>query len=567
MKVRIMVRGKNFIKKWVLAAVFMCLFFCLAIKSFYGFGWDDEGYYLSVTHRFFLGEIPIYDEWNPGQLSGMLLLPLYALYRMIMGNGEGIVIFFRLFYLVLLFWKSIFAFLVIKKLTGKEEPALLAAAFFLVYSTENKALFSYSDLAVSYLGLALLLLLWEEITEKKKIWVYFAAGVSFVLAVFANPYNIIVYFYFLGLAVWDWRKKKKPSCLPYFGAFTCGCCLIGFGFLGYLLIHAPLQDLLTAFKYFVNYPGHSASNVLVSLAKWLWYAGKPYSVFIIVQAIIFLYVLKKMRAEGLAAKQKKVLFGVEIICAFFYCVIQYLFMADKNVIGIVFIPISVLGFLCFIMSIKKDWRLFLIVYVPGILMSIAFQCASDTGIFAMITGFVLSAMASVALIFGFMKENLEIKQKHAVYILLTMALCYTFTVRICYCRYNAYEEIYDSRIINGPYRGILTDARQKEFYEKSMQELNMIVGQTTKEDSILVLGSNMWMYLCLDRKIAAPATFRMNLEHECFQPYFEMHPNKMPIRIYANDLCEEELEDNILLSGEAYSIIYSGVGRIYERKQ
>ncbi len=562
-----MVRDKDFIREWIPVAVLMCLFLCLVIKSFFGFGWDDEGYYLSVTHRFFLGEIPIYDEWNPGQLSGMLLLPFYALYRTVVGSGEGIVIFFRLLYLVLLFWKSMFAFLVIKKITGKTEPALLAAAFFLVYSTENKALFSYSDLAVSYLGLALLLLLWEEITEKKQIWVYFAAGISFVLAVFANPYNIIVYFYFAGLAVLGCRKEKNKRCLFHFGVFTGGCCLIGFGFLGYLLFHAPLQDLLTAFKYFVNYPGHSASNVLLALAKWLWYAGKPYNVFIIVQAIIFLYVLKKLMEGGLTAKQKKVLFRVEIMCAFFYCAIQYLFMDDKNVIGIAFIPISVMGLLCFIMSRKKDWRLFLLLYVPGILMSIAFQCASDTGIFAMITGFVLSAMASVVSIFDFMKENLEIKQKHTVYILLAAALCYTFAVRLYYCKYNVYEETYDSRIISGPYRGILTDARQKKFYEESMQELNMIARQTTREDHILILGNNMWMYLCLDRGIAAPATFRMDLDHACVRPYFAMHPDKMPTRIYANDLCEDEGKDNILFNGEVYSVMYSGVGKIYERKQ
>lgn len=40
----------------------------LLVRSFYSFCGTDECFYLSTTHRFWQGDKPIIDEWNPAQM-------------------------------------------------------------------------------------------------------------------------------------------------------------------------------------------------------------------------------------------------------------------------------------------------------------------------------------------------------------------------------------------------------------------------------------------------------------------------------------------------------------------
>lgn len=537
----------------------------LGVKAFWGFGWDDEGYYLSIVHRFYMGEIPMFDEWYPSQLSGVLLLPVYSLYKMMNNSGTGIVLFFRLFYLFMLFVNSMLVYFIVKKYAKKEIVAFFAAAFLLIYSTENKALYSYSDLAVSFLIFSLLLILVEETLCSNSKAIYFGAGLSFVCAIFANPYLIVIYVYLIVLTLIKWKKKKDNRSIVNLLLFTAGCCLLGFAFIGYLLCHASVKDLIECFMYFVNFPGHAAKNIFVDIVKWCWYVVKPYSLPLIgVQAVIFAYAIL-CQFTGKMKISKELLFGVELICAVLYILIQCFFMEDDYVIGIAYIPLAVLGFLCFVLIKGRDWKMFLIVYVPGILMSVAYQCSSDTGIFAITTGFVVVSIAAVVLIYHFLCENSCATMRYGYIIFLSIVLSWTLCTRIIYCRYNEYEETYNCRMESGPYKGIVTDERQKKYYEDSLKEMEIMQNQMEEDDTVLILGNNMWMYMCLDRRVAAPTTWRMTVEHEYFEPYFDMHIGKMPRFIYANESSEVYNHNSLILVGEVYTCIYEGRGKIYSK--
>ena len=51
-------------------------------KSLYGFGGNDEAFYLTIPNRFLMGDAPIKDEWHLSQLSGFLLMPFVWLYNL-----------------------------------------------------------------------------------------------------------------------------------------------------------------------------------------------------------------------------------------------------------------------------------------------------------------------------------------------------------------------------------------------------------------------------------------------------------------------------------------------------
>lgn len=529
----------------------------LVVKSFVGFGWDDEGYYLAVVHRFWTGDLPILHEWIPSQLYALLLLPTYGGVRMIAGE-EGIILFFRLFYLAFRFTISLMVFFVIKRYTKRVGTAFVSAAILLIFCKENMAMYSYSDLGVSCFAISVVLLLYGEWTAHKKKWVYFVAGLGFVASVFSNPYMLFIYVYFVLVMVCFWKKKKDISYLICLGIFTAVCCLVGFSLFGYLAARVPLGDLREALYYITHNPQHELHNPFISVMKWCWYAVKPYH-------IVVLPLLGSFLLAGKGKHIKEVFYG-EMLCAVLYVVIQYFFMEDKNVIGIAYIPLSVFGLFCFLITRKRDWISMLLLYIPGILMSMAFHCASMTGIFTMTTGFTISAMASVIFIERLLREQKELCSWKVVNVFLGLLLLYTGIIRVAYCRFNAYETVYNAWLESGPYKGILTDEAQKEFYEESLSELALLEEETSKEENILILGNNMWMYLCVDRPVGSPSVWRAEVDNPLFEPYFAMYPDKIPSIIYMNEFCQTVAEKQILLDETAYEVRYIGVGKVYGRK-
>lgn len=555
--------GKNFLKSHKYILLLSGIALCLAVKSFFGFGWDDEGYYLSVAHRFFMGEVPLYEEWFPASLSGCLLYPIYALYRWIMGSGEGSILFFRLFFLLLLFLNSLFVYRIIRKYTQKEKVAFFAAAFLLVYSKQNVALYSYNDMAVAGLILSTILLFYEETARKKKRSVYAMAGVCFVLTVFCNPYCFLLWIYFVFLAFLLWRKEKDQNRLIYLGYFTLGCCLLGVPFLILVFTNSSWNGLVTSLYYVIHGFGFIQESIWVKLLKGCWYSGKAYSLpGIMLQIVFFSYAVMQAAQKKLTVRKKDILMSAQILCTLWYLLGQFLLLEDQNVIGIAYIPLSVLALMCFILTEKKDWLPVLLFYVPGILMSAAFQCSSGTGIYAITTGFTVAAVGATLMAAAYLRENGN--RAWAVWSVLILVLMNTFLMRMSYTRFAVWEEHYDCRIESGPYRGIITDTDQKKFYEQTMAEIDML-NREGEEDHVFLVGKNTWMYLCTDRKAGTPTTWRMHPQNPLLENYFEIHPDKTPEWIYVDGTWEQAYGETILLNGKTYTRIYSGVGNMYRK--
>ena len=51
----------------------------LLYRCFFSFVWSDESFYLSLVHRFWVGDRPVIDEWPGVQFYAVALLPLYSI--------------------------------------------------------------------------------------------------------------------------------------------------------------------------------------------------------------------------------------------------------------------------------------------------------------------------------------------------------------------------------------------------------------------------------------------------------------------------------------------------------
>ena len=106
---------KEFIRK---NYAYICLAVCFLVllwRSFLGFCWTDESFYVSTADRFYRGAIPLVNEWYRTQMSSFLMVPFYGIYMLIAGSNTGVILYFRLLYLVLSGAVSLLYFRILRK--------------------------------------------------------------------------------------------------------------------------------------------------------------------------------------------------------------------------------------------------------------------------------------------------------------------------------------------------------------------------------------------------------------------------------------------------------------------
>ena len=156
-------------------------------KCSYGFGGNDEAFYLTTAHRLSLGDIFIQDEWHLSQLSGFLVLPIVSLYRLIMGSTEGILLTMRFLYVILHAAVSVFIY---RKLKNYGYLSVFAAILYFIFTPYDIMALSYNTMALELLVLTGILISTEN---KEKKLPFILSGLTFAGAVLCCPYLAAVY--------------------------------------------------------------------------------------------------------------------------------------------------------------------------------------------------------------------------------------------------------------------------------------------------------------------------------------------------------------------------------------
>ena len=98
---------------FVFGAVIFVMGCILACRAFYGMDVTDETFYLSTAKRFSDGDMLLRDDWNTGQVFGLILLPLYRVYVSVTGSSDGIILFTRINFVILEVYTSCFLYKVL----------------------------------------------------------------------------------------------------------------------------------------------------------------------------------------------------------------------------------------------------------------------------------------------------------------------------------------------------------------------------------------------------------------------------------------------------------------------
>ena len=530
---------------------YICFFICflfLLWRSFKGFCWTDESFYVSTADRFYRGAVPLVDEWYRTQLSSLLMVPFYALYIAVTGSNAGIILFFRILYLLL----SVIAALICFSVIRKERPdhvAAIAALFVMCYAHLNNATFSYYMLSEILLVISLMLI--YDCRKNAKRGVLLTAGVLIALSVLSMPAFVAGYALMIVLAALlvitgkirivpgkirnmiDAPYIKKALLYTFIGIAVPAVCFIIFMLtktspgrlmetLPYALVDREHSNTL---GYYIRKPHRSLMEVF---GVWTY----CYYILIAASALFSKWLKKHPFCEIVAVADIAV-----------FAAAAYLSFGRTGYIQAAFFMFVIT---IFFISEKKDSALFFLTAVPSVAVAVIYCFTSSDFLYVMAIGFAIGSGAGVCMLHDFAEGNLKTDEgrswlKKTVYVLISAACIYSISVTFALRMKNVYRDApigeLDRVIPEGAAKGLYTTDEHLQQYLDVCEVIEEYCNGTDKFEVISgnpdgnVLFSKIlpWGYVHSSLDCGYPTTWRATAyDTDQLEKYYSVSTSASP---------------------------------------
>lgn len=521
---------------WIFAGGMLLLFVIFAWRQFYGFNKNDEIFYISTVYRFFQGDAMLVDEWNNVQLFAFVTYPLYCLIRLFHHSNEGIVVIFRIAYLICQSAAAIYCFCRMRRFGWVR---ILPGLFYFSTTPYNINSLSYNTLAFGFVLLTLVTLASEE---KLKVWDSVLCGVFTAGAVLANPYAVLLFLVYGMVCVvfssYNYKRGKHTDAalsVKHFFWMGAGAFLVFVLFVIFVFSRGSLDEILESITYIVM-DTERQKSFWEKFAKYFIRIHRYYKIQVYVTGILII-----MR---LADRNKKINGAVYLavsMAAAIPSVIKYGFFWEMVGINHVLIPLSFSGLIAHIISEEKDRRLFYGWYVPGLFYTLLAHFATNTGILTVSASYMIASAASILLLCKALKE-----QKQGKWLRIFMGVL--FIVQFAACVWQRVTYVWgdeplpylEYRLTDGPMKGVYTSEKNELLYQEVLQDMKDL--KLTSEDKLFVIGIAPWMYLNTDAECAAYSTWETLETDPLIEIYYEIRPEKLPTVVYCYEYDESILE-------------------------
>lgn len=498
----------------------------------YGFGGDDEGFYLTIANRLTLGDRLFTDEWHLSQLSSFFLYPFVRLFKAITGGTDGILLASRRLYLVC---HSAAAAAVYFRLRKYGAFSVLGSIFFLLFTPFDMMTCSYNTVAIDALALC-----GAFAASYEKDADMLLAGVFLAFAVVCCPYLAFAYVLYAlvccaykllyrkcGKAFFSFRPfSPKALCLV-----TAGAGLVFILFLVFLLSHTSVREIAESLTGLFSDPEHPSYSVFYMLKHYIYcivtshpYALIPIGIYALSLAVLALDKNRKRHALTY--------FALSAAASVLWLALFVPELIEKNFNGIM-LPLLPMGFTAYLLLEHKPRALFDFVFLLGIIYSVCVCSTSNMGYDILSIGFSAVNIANLIFTGMLLKEHAGRKVYSAIAFIPTALLCVLMlTVKINHCFWDAAPAELDAMLDAGPAKGIVTNA----YFKNSYDSINADMAEYKGEDgNILIYSQQAWEYLVPDMPYASFSAWLSGLDEKTdarLELYFSMNPQKTPEHIY-----------------------------------
>lgn len=548
-------RARDDKEKWrdFLFILLLAAAFTFAIwKCFYGFGGNDEAFYLTIPQRFLQGDALFTQEWHLSQMSSIFLLPFVGIYHMFADSFEGILLAARIYYVIL---HAVVASVVYARLRKYGYIMVFASLFFFIYSPYDIMAYSYNTMAIDFVVLAGVLMGTTKFDKKIPL---ILSGVFFAASVLCSPYIAIGYVLYLicvGLHfVFKGKDKKIAFKSELFSLKTCLWFTVGIAamaviFLITVLSRVGFGEIMNVLPKLLSDPEHPQIPITAKLQSYFRYSATFHAQFIYaviaygITAIVMIFDKKRRlhRSMYLIVTCGIVLFTYALI------------FPTLTTTGYNFImyPMLFIGITSYVLCEDKPRELFVSLFCLGILYSFAVCMSSNQYFYVISMAMCTANVASFAFLARLIKEmresedNLDYAKlyKYSAFTLVVIMIALQGFFQIDVKAHHSFWDGSDTatlttQIEKGPAKGIFTNAARAKKYKAIYNDLNSYKSKTP--GNILSLSGETWIYPALDK--FPYATYSAWIGDENIVPvtsvisrlkeYYTVNPEKTPKYVY-----------------------------------
>lgn len=517
-------------------------------RARYGYCYEDEPFLLTLAQRLYKGDVLIVDEWHGCQNFGLLLLPLYAVYHVLFGSNDGILLCFRYAYCIV--WLAAIIVLYLKLRGTSQRGALAACLYMGMFSPLDYMTLSYTSVSLICIMLIAAIVYCDVLTQNKSpLKTGLMLGALTTVSTLCYPLFAAVFVLWLIVALVIYNKKprsrlrEKTELNTYLLRMTlvmlAVCAVCAAAYCVWLVSKASIERIAINLPMIFSDPQHQSRGFfesLISLIAREVQAGKMFyctMTVLTLMAVIFRRKRSKIRIWLLAAA----------LPVWVYCQLpmlasphEYLNIQMK---GIVFV-----GVLTFALLDEKPWRLFLSFYGFSMVYTVAAYMSSNTGL--TVTAMCLS-VAGIAAVMIIIKLGAELYRQYnsqkclstaalsiaAAFVVLQLGL--ETTVRMRYTYYDDTLSALTEEIKAGPAMGLRTTPQNAEKYAEMYDSFNTLLPESEREDkTLLAYGGTPWVYLEADMEYDTLSAWIMGDPqiYVRLEKYYEINGRKYPDYIF-----------------------------------
>ena len=474
---------------------------------------------MALAHRLWNGDHMILDEWNIGQFYAPILLPFYAIYRLLVPEGNGVYLYARVVYVLFSTIVSVLFYQRCCKNAKNRVLPLIAALLPLLYSRANICGPSYYNLCFQFV-IASLLLLWKN-GDHDPLHQPMMTGMFLALAVLCNP--VLSIYVFCGLIILYVSRKTRKV---FYNVLT-GVALTALIYIIYLIHFGRPLELINGIPQLLKNPASSGNFI-----SKIYQNGKTLTRY--VSIYVFPVVVMGSVASIWFWKRGGQIRGIIKTTYLLLCLLLIGYTACRSKISICFVitvPFTILIFPFAIRTLLSRSNGFaLMVYGTGIALAIAFFIASNTGADAMTTGTCLSSAGGVLLLFNNGKsENYEDGEKriHSFEQVICICICLVLVGVFSAHRFlGIYRDApvlqLTQRIEIGPAAGLYTTDEHAKEYNSIMNEI-IKIHEDYPSAGVLYSKTLPWAYLASNWRCADFTVWATKLSDPRIEEYYQTH--------------------------------------------
>lgn len=509
--------------------VLLALFWCWRLPL--GMANADETFYLSVPLRLLKGDHLLTDEWHVAQLSGFLLTPFLALFKLVRGDMEGVALAFRAFWLAMHLCVTALSYALLRP---RSKPAAAAASLgYGLFCPFGIMALSYNTMGMAAVYLLVVLLFMGYHSRLANI----AKGFLLAISVLCNPYCLLLYAALLVCALLNRHLRFDDQ----------------LGMKDLLWMHAGILILFIPFAVHVISGMESFEHLLESLSLIVQDPEHPphgffaYSIETIRQIICdrpkFFAVYAALLIAGFPIRRLRpfALAGIALWCGYSALWdarwMTYSWGMNSTALYYGFTALAV-----FLYDEERRVREGVYALLLPFLYMLCMNMASNQQFHVMACAAISATCLTVPMLVRYAKRHsFAVFGWHIPYMhLVALMVAVVQLAASGYVRSHYYFWEYPKdnplteRIEAGPLKGVVTRPENREKYEEFYQAVTEL--GDIRDKQVMFYSCIPTGYLIADCRMGAPSAWTpyFTLRKERLLAYYELNPHKLPDMIFVD---------------------------------